>query len=230
MTPQRSEPLRMVILISGRGSNLDAFINNIHDGNLQAKLAGVISSRANAAGLKFARTADIPITIIDRATMADQTEFNNLLLIALDEFRPDLVVLAGFMHILDNELVDKYVGRMLNIHPSLLPKYRGLETYRRALAARDSHHGTSVHFVTRELDGGPVVLQVRIAIGTKDTEQTLATRVQACEHVVYSITINWFAEKRLQLSDGHAELDGQPLLEPVIMDELKVLDGKCEIA
>ena len=220
----------MVVLISGRGSNLGAFIKNIHNGNLQAELAGVISSRVDAAGLEFARLAGIPITLIDRATMPDQTEFNKLLLTALDKFHPDLVVLAGFMHILDDELVDKYVGRILNVHPSLLPKYRGLETYRRALAARESHHGTSIHFVTRELDGGPVVLQVRIAIQSGDTEQTLAARVQACEHVVYSMTINWFVKKRLRFFDGHAELDGQPLLEPVIMDELKVLDDKCETA
>ncbi|MEE8119187.1 MAG: phosphoribosylglycinamide formyltransferase [Gammaproteobacteria bacterium] len=230
MTQKCSEPLRMVVLISGRGSNLKAFIENIANGSLQVKLVGVISNRHDAAGLEFSHTARIPVEVVDHSVVRDRSEFDRLLLKALEKFRPDLIVLAGFMHVLDDGLVNKYSGKILNVHPSLLPLYRGLDTYRRALEAGDSYHGTSIHFVTCELDGGPVVLQVRIAIGSNDNESSLASRIQACEHIVYSMAVNWFAEGRLKYTDEQAILDGKPLLEPVIMNEHDILDGVCEPA
>jgi phosphoribosylglycinamide formyltransferase-1 len=178
----------------------------------------VISDRADAPGLAWANAAGLPGRALSPRDFADRAAFDRALADLIDVYDPRLVVLAGFMRILGREFVERYAGRMLNIHPSLLPKYRGLRTHQRALAAGDAVHGASVHFVTAELDGGPVVLQARVPVRTDDDEATLAARVLAQEHRIYPECIGWFAAGRLQFRDGSAVLDGRVLESPVILE------------
>jgi phosphoribosylglycinamide formyltransferase-1 len=183
---------------------------------IAATPAVVISDRSGVAGLTTAQDLGIPTHVVAWKAAADRAAFELALSQAIDSYNPDLVVLAGFMRVLSGELVERYAGRMLNIHPSLLPNYRGLHTHRRVLEARDTAHGASVHFVTAELDGGPVILQARIPVKTADTEAELAARVQVTEHVIYPRVIGWVADGRLQWNGGHPLLDGKPLREPVM--------------
>lgn len=198
----------VVVLISGHGSNLQALIDAATP---PMRIAAVIANRAEAYGLERARQAGIATQVIDHREHADREGFDAALAAAIDAQGADLVVLAGFMRILTPAFVRRYQGRLLNIHPSLLPLYKGLHTHQRALDAGDAWHGCSVHFVTEELDGGPVVLQSRVPVRSEDTAESLATRVHAAEHLLYPVAVRLFAEGRLRLGTLGAELDGEAL-------------------
>lgn len=204
-------PCNVVVLISGSGSNLQALIDSVaHDGN-PARIAAVISNRADAYGLQRAKQAGIATELLDHKQFDGREAFDAALIQAIDVYQPDLVVLAGFMRILTPGFVQHYAGRLLNIHPSLLPRYKGLHTHQRALEAGDSEHGCSVHFVTEELDGGPLVVQAVLPVMAGDTAESLASRVHRQEHQIYPLAVRWFAEGRLRLDAQGAMLDGQPL-------------------
>ena len=206
-----STPCNVVVLISGSGSNLQALIDSLADAPSSAVIRAVVSNRADAFGLERARKAGIETCVLDHKAYADRESFDAALVQAIDGFSPDLVLLAGFMRILSPGFVRHYHGRLLNIHPSLLPKYKGLHTHQRALEAGDAEHGCSVHFVTEELDGGPLVVQAAIPVQSVDTPETLAQRVHLQEHVIYPLAMHWFAEGRLRLGEQGATLDGEPL-------------------
>lgn len=202
---------KLVILISGTGSNLQAIIHACRSGLLAADIAAVVSNKASAGGLSYARQAGIPALSLDPSAFTDRQQFDRQLMAEIDSFDPDLVVLAGYMRILSPEFVARYAGRMINVHPSLLPAYPGLHTHRQVLENGDTEHGSSVHFVTEELDGGPVILQARIPVVHGDTEQQLQARVKAEEHTLYPRVIRWFLEGRLALRNNQAWLDNAPL-------------------
>ncbi|PZR29869.1 MAG: phosphoribosylglycinamide formyltransferase [Ectopseudomonas oleovorans] len=204
-------PCNVVVLISGSGSNLQALIDSVgHDGN-PARIAAVICNRADAYGLERAKQAGIATGLLDHKQFDGRDAFDAALIQTIDAHQPDLVVLAGFMRILTPGFVQHYAGRLLNIHPSLLPKHKGLHTHQRALEAGDSEHGCSVHFVTEELDGGPLVVQAVLPVMADDTAESLARRVHQQEHQIYPLAVRWFAEGRLRLGAQGAMLDGQPL-------------------
>ena len=203
--------LPIVVLISGNGSNLQALIDAAARGELPVDIRAVISNRPAAYGLERARRAGIPAVVVNHGDYPDRAAFDAALQQAIDAYQPGLVVLAGFMRILTPEFVAHYHGRMLNVHPSLLPAFRGLDTHRRALEAGVKEHGVSIHFVTAELDGGPVVAQEKIPVLPGDDAESLAQRVQAAEHILYPRVIRWFAEGRLTLQDNRAMLDGAPV-------------------
>jgi phosphoribosylglycinamide formyltransferase 1 len=202
---------RVVVLISGSGSNLQALINGRDAGNLPIDLVCVISNRPEVFGLTRAKNANIPTAIIDHTHFADRGGFDGALMKMIDSYSPDLVVLAGFMRILTPEFTQHYLGKMLNIHPSLLPKFQGLHTHQRALDAGETQHGVTVHFVTAELDGGPAVVQACVPILAGDDAKTLATRVQQQEHIIYPLAVKWFAEGLLTMNAGKAYLKGELL-------------------
>jgi phosphoribosylglycinamide formyltransferase-1 len=210
--------LPIVVLISGTGSNLRAIAQRVRSGELPLEIRAVLSDRAEAPGLTWASGAGLTAEALAPRDYADRAAFDDALAERIDRHAPGLVVLAGFMRVLGDRFVDHYAGRMLNVHPSLLPRHRGLHTHRRALAAGDRVHGASVHFVTRELDGGPVVIQARVPVRDGDDEASLAARVLTQEHLIYPECIAWFAAGRLRLRDDVVELDGQPLAAPVVWD------------
>jgi phosphoribosylglycinamide formyltransferase-1 len=210
-------PFRLAILISGRGSNMIAIARACRAGSIAARVAVVISDRADAPGLASAAELGIETTVL-QPQAGDSAGFERSLAAALQVHQPDVIALAGFMRILSGRFVDHYLGRMFNIHPSLLPAYRGLHTHRRVLEAGDTEHGASVHFVTAELDGGPVVLQSRVAVEPGDTEATLSARVQATEHIIYPRVLAWCAQRRLAWREGAAWLDGRRLQAPLVED------------
>jgi len=210
--------LPIVVLISGAGSNLRAIAEQARSGALPVEIRAVVSDRAEATGLAWARDQGLQTVALSPRGFPDRADYDRALADHVARFEPALVVLAGFMRILSPEFVDRFAGRLLNIHPSLLPKYRGLHTHRRALAAGDREHGASVHFVTAELDGGPVVLQARVPVRDDDDEATLAARVLAEEHRIYPECIGWFAAGRLGLRDGVPLLDGVPLRAPLVRE------------
>jgi len=216
---RRLSTIGLVVLISGNGSNLQAIIDAIAAGEIPAEIRAVISNNPDAYGLERARRAGIPVEVVDHRDYPDRDSYDRALQAVIDRYRPDLVVLAGFMRILTPELVEHYRGRMFNIHPSLLPEYRGLHTHRRVLEANGSRHGASVHFVTSELDGGPVVIQAEVPVLPGDDPETLAARVLTQEHRIYPRAIRWFAEGRLELKGGIPHLDGKPLHNPVRIRE-----------
>jgi phosphoribosylglycinamide formyltransferase-1 len=183
---------------------------------IAATAGTVICDRPGVAGIATAQELGVETHVVSWKAAADRAAFELELGQCIDSHRPDLVVLAGFMRVLSGPFVERYAGRMLNIHPSLLPRYTGLHTHRRALEAGDMEHGASVHYVTPELDGGPLILQSLVPVKTGDTESTLAARVQATEHVIYPRVIGWIADGRLGWNDGHPLLDGKPLTEPVV--------------
>jgi phosphoribosylglycinamide formyltransferase 1 len=213
-----TDRLPIIVLISGSGSNLRAIAERIRNGALPVEIRAVISDRAEAAGLAWAVGAGLPGIALSPRDFPDRAAYDRALADLIEGYAPRLVVLAGFMRILGREFVERFAGRMLNIHPSLLPKYRGLRTHQRVLEAGDPMHGASVHFVTPELDGGPVVLQARVPVRTDDDEATLAARVLAQEHRIYPECINWYAAGRLQFRDGAAWLDGRLLESPLIVE------------
>ena len=208
-------PLPVAVLVSGFGSNLQALLDAAQQGRLDADFRLVISDRPAAEGLERARRAGVPVLALPPAAHADRRAWNDALHDALQTSGAELVVLAGFMRVLGPELVNAWRGRMLNIHPSLLPLYRGLHTHRRALEAGDRMHGSSIHFVTEELDGGPVILQARVPVLAGDDEQSLARRVQAREHEIYPQVVQWLAAGRLCWREDAAWLDGRRLDRPV---------------
>ncbi len=209
---------RAAILISGSGSNLQSFIDRVADRELDLDIAIVFSSRADAYGLTRAADADVKTCCIEQAAHADRESFDRALAHELDQQQPDLLVLAGFMRILSPWFVEHYEGRILNIHPALLPDYPGLDTHQRVLDAGEKWHGSTVHFVTDVLDGGPRIMQGRLPVNSDETAAELALRVQAAEHRIYPETANWYAQDRLKFRDGAAFLDGKPLTEPVIRE------------
>lgn len=209
---------RTAILISGSGSNLQAFIDRQRAGELHQEIAVVLSNRADAHGLVRARDAGIETLCIDHRDFDSREQFDRAMASALEPFRPDLIVMAGFMRILSPWFVRKFEGQVLNIHPALLPKYPGLNTHERALAAGDERHGSTVHFVTEELDGGPRILAGRIAVKAGESARQLQTRVQTVEHRIYPQAADWVAERRVRYANGEAYLDDEVLNEPVVID------------
>ena len=205
---------KIVVLISGTGSNLQALTDKLHkqqiDGQ-QAEIVAVISNKADAYGLERAREANIPAILVESKGVASREAYDALLSAELDKLEPDLILLAGFMRILTTDFVNQYQGKMLNIHPSLLPKYQGVNTHQRAIDAGDKEHGASVHFVTPELDSGPTVLQAKVPIFTEDTAQDLAERVLTQEHQIYALAAAWFVSGRLTMQGQFAHLDGNKL-------------------
>lgn len=211
--------LRVAVLISGSGTNLQAIIDANAGGNLGIDIIGVISDRPDALGLQRARDADIPAIAIDFTACANRSHYDKQLAQELSKLAPDLVVLAGYMRILPTATVNQFRGRMLNIHPSLLPAYPGLDTYTRALAAGEAWHGSTVHFVTPEVDAGPGILQYRLRIRADETEPTLRARVQNGEYNIYPQAIAWFAASKIKLQDNTVIMDGKPVDGPAVIDE-----------
>nr|WP_221801897.1 phosphoribosylglycinamide formyltransferase [Oceanobacter mangrovi] len=211
MTDAALDQPRIVILISGTGSNMLAIADAIKAGQIDAMVAGVICNRPDAAGIQYAKDRDLPVEVIDHKNFTSREDFDFAMMKAIDGFAPDLVVLAGFMRILTPDFVRRYEGRMVNIHPSLLPKYHGLHTHQRAIDAGDSEHGVSVHYVTEELDGGPVIAQAVVSIDVEDDADSLKRKVQQQEHVLYPIVVKWCTEGRLLMKNGVATLDGKPI-------------------
>jgi len=203
--------MRFAVLVSGNGSNLQALMDACAAGRIQGELVGVLSNRPDAFALERAKAAGIATQVLSNQDFGDRDSYDAALIQALETWQPDLLVMAGFMRILTPAFVQHFAGRMLNIHPSLLPKYQGVKTHARAIAAGDTVHGATVHFVTEELDGGPIVLQARVPIFPEDDESSLAERVLSQEHQLYPLVVNWFCQQRLRMQDGQAWLDGQPL-------------------
>lgn len=202
---------KTVVLISGSGSNLQALIDTQLSGELPISIEAVISNRPNVLGLERAEKAGITTRVLDHKGFDSRETFDAELQRTIDTYRPELIILAGFMRILTPEFTNHYAGRMLNIHPSLLPKYQGLHTHQRALDAGDDCHGVTVHFVTAELDGGPNIIQAVVPIEATDTVDTLAKRIQQQEHIIYPMAAKWFAEGRLSMQGSQATLDGTAL-------------------
>jgi phosphoribosylglycinamide formyltransferase 1 len=206
-------PRSIVVLISGRGSNMRALVEHSRAQTSSYQVVRVLSDKPAAAGLALARDLGVAATAVPASA-----EYDRRLAAAIDECAPALIVLAGFMRILSSEFVNRYAGRILNIHPSLLPKYPGLHTHRAVLAAGDPVHGATVHFVTAELDGGPPIIQAVVQVRADDDEATLAARVQAEEHHIYPLAVGWYCEGRLRCRAGRAWLDGEALDVPVRFD------------
>ena len=199
----------IVILISGRGSNMLALLDAVASGELPVRVAGVIANQPQAEGIQLAAARGIPTAIVDHRQFADRDAFDMALADRIDAFAPDLVVLAGFMRILTDVFVTRFTGRLINIHPSLLPAYPGLHTHRRALEDGVRVHGCTVHFVTPALDHGPIIIQAAVPVLDGDDEAILAQRVLAEEHRVYTLAVRWFAEGRLTIRDGRVQVAGQ---------------------
>jgi phosphoribosylglycinamide formyltransferase-1 len=196
---------RIVILISGRGSNMEAIVQRCEEQGWPAQVVAVIANRADAAGLAFAAARGIATAVVDHKAYSQREAFDSELARVIDGFAPDLLLLAGFMRILGGAFVQRFAGRLLNIHPSLLPAFTGLHTHRRALAAGCKAVGATVHFVTPELDHGPIVMQGVVPVRPGDDEHAVATRVLATEHVIYPQAVRWFVEGKLRLIDGRVE-------------------------
>ncbi|MEL6870104.1 MAG: phosphoribosylglycinamide formyltransferase [Pseudomonadota bacterium] len=212
-----NNPARIAVLISGSGSNLQALLDHTQRPSFPGNVVAVISDNPGAYGLQRAQRAGIDTTVVERAPLASRSAFDNALAAAVDACTPDIVVLAGFMRIIRGALVERYAGRMLNIHPALLPKYKGLNTHQRCLDNGDLMHGTTVHFVSAELDGGPAVIQAELTVEPDDSSDSLMTRVQALEHTIYPMAVRWLAEGRLKLARDAVYLDGQALDAPVVV-------------
>lgn len=215
-----THPVPLVVLISGSGSNLQAIMDTVARGGVNAEIRAVISNRAQAYGLERARSAGIHTEVLDHRTHEGRTDFDRELRRRIEAFEPGLVVLAGFMRILTEEMTTPFEGRILNIHPSLLPRYRGLHTHERVLKAQESRHGCSVHFVTNELDGGPVIIQATVPVLPKDTSERLAARVLEKEHIIYPLAVRWYCTGRLRLHGHRVNLDGRPLEAPIQLGDV----------
>lgn len=205
----------VVILISGRGSNMRSLIEQSQDPGSPYTVCRVFSDKPEAPGLELARNLGVPALAMPAAATTDRAAYDRALAAAIQIYSPSLIVLAGFMRILSVQFVRDFAGKILNIHPSLLPKFPGLHTHRRALETHEPEHGATVHFVTERLDAGPPIIQARIAVTPEDDEASLAARVQAQEHRIYPVAVRWFCEGRLRYNAGCAWLDGRLLREPV---------------
>ena len=205
---EKEDKPQIVVLISGSGSNMVAIADAVKNGDIDGEIAAVICNRHEAPGIQKAKDRDIETQIVDHKEFASREDFDVALMRAIDEYQPDLVVLAGFMRILTPSFVIRYHGRMLNIHPSLLPKYQGLNTHQRVLDAGDEKHGVTVHFVTEELDGGPNVIQAVVPVYDGDDATSLQQRVHTQEHIIYPIAVKWFVNGRLTMKGSNAILDG----------------------
>ncbi len=205
---------RIVVLLSGSGTTLQSMI----DAELPANIAAVISNKKNAFGLERAKEANIPTQVLEHEHFESREKFDSELQRLIDQHQPDLVVLAGFMRILSNQFVSHYAGRLINIHPSLLPKYKGMHTHQRVMNDGEPLHGSSVHFVNSELDGGPVLLQARLPVLPTDSVESLELRIKTKEHLIYPTAISWFAEGRIKLIDNNIYMDDQKMNGPVVMD------------
>jgi phosphoribosylglycinamide formyltransferase-1 len=203
----------IVVLISGNGSNLQAIINHIKDGKIDGEIKAVISNVEDVYGLQRAQQAGIESLVVSHRDYASREEYDTALLANVEKFKPDLIILAGFMRILTPYFVNFYTGKLLNIHPSLLPKYKGLNTHQRAIDNHDTEHGASIHFVSPELDGGPVILQAKVPIFEEDSAADLASRVQEQERQIYPLVVKWFCNDRLMMQQGKAFLDNEVLEE-----------------
>ncbi len=212
---EQAAALPIVVLISGNGSNLQAIIDAVQHDRLPVQIRAVISNRSNAYGLKRAHAAGIPTAVVDHQAFSSRAEYEASLQQLIDLYAPALVVLAGYMRILGDAFVNHYQGRMLNIHPSLLPAFPGLNTHQRALDAAVTEHGASIHFVTNELDGGPVVVQAAVPLFADDDAETVAQRVRIQEHIIYPLAIRWIAEGRLTTRGDQVLFDQQPLHQPI---------------
>jgi len=221
--PRRGlEPARLAIVISGRGRNLAALHAAVADGRIPARIVGVVSNRADAAGLRLARDAGLPAFVVAHADYPDRASFDAALAAQLDAVEPDIVALAGFMRILGEGFVRRFEGRLLNIHPSLLPRHKGLNTHAAALAAGDVEHGATVHFVSPQLDGGPSVIQGKFTVSPHDDAASLAERVmQTVETRIYPQAVAWMARGELSQVQGEAVLRGRPLRLPLCLDDLE---------
>ncbi len=215
---ETGKPLSLVVLISGRGSNFKAILDAIQAGHLNAVVSAVISSRVDAPGLETAQHANLDTLALVPADYPDRESYDLALQGLIDRFEPDMVVLAGFMRILSAGFVHHYRGRLINIHPSLLPALRGLDTHQRALEEGLKEHGASVHFVTEELDGGPVIIQVRVPVLADDNADTLATRVLQQEHRLYVRALQLLAAQRVRLDGEQVLYDDKPLQQPIQLD------------
>lgn len=209
--------MRLLVLISGSGSNLQAIIDQCASGGLGAQIVAVISNRADAFGLERAQKAGIATQVLDHREYPDRESYDRQLAQLVESFRPEVIALAGFMRILSPFFVQRFSGRMFNIHPSLLPKFTGLHTHQRALEAGETRHGASVHFVTAELDGGPVVLQSWVAVEPGDDPASLGARVLRREHLIYPTVLRWFAEGRLRLEGDEVICNAHPLEVPILL-------------
>lgn len=208
---------RLAVLVSGNGSNLQALIDTAEAGDLHCDICVVLSNRAEAFALQRAERAGIPAQVVSHRDYATREEFDRAILEVLAPYAPDLLALAGFMRILGPEFVHHYAGRILNVHPSLLPAFPGLDTHARVLQAGVAEHGASIHFVTEELDAGPVVVQGKIAVNEGDTDDGLAERVHTIEHRIYPAAVAWYAQGRLRYRDHAVWFDGKRLREPIII-------------
>jgi phosphoribosylglycinamide formyltransferase-1 len=208
-------PAQIVVLISGRGGNMRALVERSRDPAMGFEVAAVVADQPGAGGLAIARDLGVPGHVVVADPSVDRARYDERLAEVIKAYEPSLIVLAGFMRILSSEFVARYEGRILNIHPALLPKYPGLHTHRRALEARDQEHGATVHFVTAELDAGPAVIQARVRVEPGDDAQTLAARVQVLEHRIYPVAVRWYCAGRLRYAQGHAWLDGARLAGPI---------------
>ena len=206
----------LVVLISGSGSNLQAIIDAINSQQLEAEIKTVISNQVSAKGLDRAASENITTHVIDHNNYPSRELFDQAMIQVIDPLQPDLVVLAGFMRILGDEFISHYQHRLINIHPSLLPKYKGLNTHQKAIDNKDKTHGASVHYVGIELDSGPVVIQAEIPVQTIDTAETLAARVLTVEHIIYPIAIKMHIDGRLKFDGQQLLLDNKPLIKPLM--------------
>lgn len=205
---------KIVVLISGDGTNLQEIIDKLHNSeiaNQHIEIAAVISNKSDAFGLQRAQDAGINNQVVLSDGIDSREQYDALLSNEIDKYQPDLILMAGFMRVLSNEFVNKYLGKMLNIHPSLLPKYQGINTHQHAIDAGDKEHGASVHFVTAELDSGPVILQAKVPVFAEDSAQDLAARVLTQEHLIYPLAAQWFLSGRLTMRNNQAILDNNQL-------------------
>jgi len=223
-TARPAGPLPVVVLLSGSGSNFAAIAAAARAGTIAIDVRAAISDRPAAYGLERARALGIAAEAVPVASYPDRAAHDRALAACIDRFQPQLVVCAGYMRIFSPAFVAHYADRMLNIHPSLLPELRGLDTHRRALEAKAAWHGCSVHFVTDELDGGPLVAQAPVRVLPGDTVETLSARVHRAEHKLYPTVIGWYASGRLRSSGGRVTLDGQPLITPIRLEQLDAGD------
>jgi len=213
-----ASPLQIVVLLSGSGTTLQAIIDEIRSGNINVEINAVISDQPDATGLTRAENVGIQTCALLPRDYPDRQGFDHALASCIDRYKPQYIVLAGYMRILGKSFVERFAGKILNIHPSLLPRFRGLDTYARVLEAGDAEHGTSVHFVTAELDGGPLIMQARVKVLDGDDEESLSARVKERERKMYPAVLDMIAAKRIEMKDGQAWLDDKPLDKPLEFD------------